>query len=88
MTEDSTREQKGAGLNLCSADEYERLQSLNRQYNDKFGFPFVIAVKGHDRHSILEHFAARLANGREAEMRECIAQIIQIGGLRLAPMVA
>ena len=88
LTEESTREQKGAGLDLCSPDEYQRLQTLNRQYNEKFGFPFVIAVKGHDRHSILEHFAARLGKEREAEMRECIAQIIMIGGFRLAAMVA
>ena len=88
LTEESTREQKGAGLDLCSADEYARLQTLNRQYNEKFGFPFVVAVKGHDRHSILEHFAARLGNERDDEARECIAQIIMIGGFRLAATVA
>jgi 2-oxo-4-hydroxy-4-carboxy-5-ureidoimidazoline decarboxylase len=88
LTQESTREQKGAGLDLCDADEYDRLHTLNRQYNEKFGFPFVVAVKGHDRHSILALFAARLGNAPADEARECIDQIVKIGGLRLAASVA
>lgn len=88
LTEESTREQKGAGLDQCSPEEFARMQDLNRRYNDKFGFPFVIAVKGHDRHSILENFARRLENPRDAEAAECIEQIIRIGGFRLADAVA
>jgi 2-oxo-4-hydroxy-4-carboxy-5-ureidoimidazoline decarboxylase len=87
LTEESTREQKGAGLDQCSPEEFERMQDLNRRYNEKFGFPFVIAVKGHDRQSILENFARRLQNERAAEADECIEQIIRIGGFRLADAV-
>jgi 2-oxo-4-hydroxy-4-carboxy-5-ureidoimidazoline decarboxylase len=87
LTDESTREQKGAGLDQCSPEEFNRLQELNRQYNEKFGFPFVIAVKGHDRQSILANFSARLQNERDAESKECIEQIIRIGGFRLEDAV-
>ncbi|WP_151636212.1 2-oxo-4-hydroxy-4-carboxy-5-ureidoimidazoline decarboxylase [Noviherbaspirillum aerium] len=87
LTEESTREQKGAGLDQCSPEEFARMQDLNQRYNEKFGFPFVIAVKGHDRHSILDNFARRLENQRDAEAKECIEQIIRIGGFRLADSV-
>jgi 2-oxo-4-hydroxy-4-carboxy-5-ureidoimidazoline decarboxylase len=87
LTEESTREQKGAGLDQCSPEEFARMQDLNQRYNEKFGFPFVIAVKGHDRHSILDNFARRLENQRDAEAKECIEQIIRIGGFRLADNV-
>lgn len=88
LTAASAREQQGAGLDQCSPEEFARIQELNRLYNEKFGFPFVIAVKGHDRHSILRHFAARLQNDPETEERECIEQIILIGGFRLAACIA
>jgi 2-oxo-4-hydroxy-4-carboxy-5-ureidoimidazoline decarboxylase len=87
LTDESTREQKGAGLDQCNVEEFERMQDLNRRYNEKFGFPFVIAVKGHDRHSILRAFAERLENARDVEAGECIEQIIRIGGFRLADAV-
>lgn len=87
LTEESTREQKGAGLDQCSREEFARMQDLNQRYNEKFGFPFVIAVKGHDRHSILDNFSRRLENRRDDEARECIEQIIRIGGFRLADSV-
>jgi len=87
LTDESTREQKGAGLDQCNVEEFERMQDLNRRYNEKFGFPFVIAVKGHDRHSILRAFAERLENTPEVEAAECIEQIIRIGGFRLEAAV-
>jgi 2-oxo-4-hydroxy-4-carboxy-5-ureidoimidazoline decarboxylase len=88
LTDESTREQKGAGLDRCSVEEFERMQDLNRRYNEKFGFPFIIAVKGHDRHSILQAFADRLENAKEVEAGESIEQIIRIGGFRLGDVVA
>ncbi len=87
LTEESTREQKGAELDQCSPEEFAQLQELNRRYNEKFGFPFVIAVKGHNRQSIIKHFSERLANERNAEAGECIEQIIKIGGFRLADVI-
>ncbi len=87
LTDESTREQKGAGLDQCSPEELVRLQELNRRYREKFGFPFVLAVKGHNRQSILKNMSERLANGRDAEADECIEQIIRIGRFRLADSV-
>jgi 2-oxo-4-hydroxy-4-carboxy-5-ureidoimidazoline decarboxylase len=87
LTEESTREQKGAGLDQCSAEEFAQLQDLNRRYRDKFGFPFIVAVKGHSRQSILKNMAERLGNEREAEATESIEQIIRIGSFRIADLV-
>ncbi|MFZ6773556.1 2-oxo-4-hydroxy-4-carboxy-5-ureidoimidazoline decarboxylase [Undibacterium sp. SXout7W] len=88
LTVESTREQRGAGLDQCSPEEFAEVQDLNQRYNDKFGFPFVIAVKGHDRHSILSHFRKRLGNDKETEVNECIEQIIKIGGFRLSDAIS
>ncbi|MGH8809308.1 MAG: 2-oxo-4-hydroxy-4-carboxy-5-ureidoimidazoline decarboxylase [Noviherbaspirillum sp.] len=87
LTEESTREQKGAGLDQCSPEEFAQLQDLNRRYRDKFGFPFIVAVKGHNRQSILKNMSERLGNARDAEANECIEQIIKIGNFRMADIV-
>ena len=87
LTAESTREQSGAGLNQCSPEEFAELQRLNDQYNKKFGFPFIIAVRGHDRQSIIRHFTQRLHADRATEMQECIEQIVRIGGFRLADVI-
>ncbi|XKH59932.1 2-oxo-4-hydroxy-4-carboxy-5-ureidoimidazoline decarboxylase [Halomonas sediminis] len=83
LTQDSTREQAGAGLDQCTAAEFERFQNLNQAYQDKFGFPFVIAVKGLDRHAILDAFEKRLENDLATERRTAIEQIIKIARFRL-----
>lgn len=83
LTQDSSREQAGAGLDQCSVEELERFNTLNQTYQDKFGFPFVIAVKGLDRHAILYAFEKRLANDAATERTTAIEQIIQIARLRL-----
>ncbi|MBC3883721.1 2-oxo-4-hydroxy-4-carboxy-5-ureidoimidazoline decarboxylase [Undibacterium griseum] len=88
LTAESTREQSGAGLDQCSPQEFAELQRLNAEYTKKFGFPFIIAVRGHDRQSIIRHFTQRLAAEPAAEMQECIEQIVRIGGFRLADLVA
>lgn len=88
LTEESGREQRGAGLDQCSAEEFAQLQQLNDQYNKKFGFPFIIAVRGHDRQSIIRHFTQRLQAEPSQEMQECIEQIIRIGGFRLTDLVS
>ena len=87
LTAESKSEQRGAGLDQCSAEEFAQLQQLNEQYNKKFGFPFIIAVRGHDRQSIIRHFTQRLQAEPQQEMQECIEQIIRIGGFRLADLV-
>ena len=88
LTKESTSEQATAGLNCCSADEYAQLHQLNRDYNAKFGFPFILAVKGPDgqgftRQQIIATFARRLRASASAEMAECLRQIGRIAELRL-----
>jgi OHCU decarboxylase len=83
LTQDSTSEQAGAGLDQCSPDEFARFEYLNETYKEKFGFPFVIAVKGLDRHGILAAFEERLKNDAAAERQTAIEQIIRIACFRL-----
>jgi 2-oxo-4-hydroxy-4-carboxy-5-ureidoimidazoline decarboxylase len=87
MTDFSKREQGGSGLLDCSPEEFARLQELNSRYVEKFGFPFIIAVRGLDRAAIVGAFARRLENTREAEIAEALRQIARISGLRLEGLV-
>jgi len=88
LTAESTREQSGAGLNLCTPEEFARLQALNTQYNEKFGFPFILAVRGYDRHGIIDNFSKRVENDRDTELRASLEQIHRIAGFRLADLIA
>jgi len=83
LTAESRAEQRGAGLDRCSAEEFEEFSYLNRAYLDRFGFPFIIAVRQLGRGQILESFRARLNNGREEELQEALEQVIRIGNFRL-----
>ncbi|CEP34808.1 MULTISPECIES: 2-oxo-4-hydroxy-4-carboxy-5-ureidoimidazoline decarboxylase [Halomonadaceae] len=83
LTQDSTSEQAGAGLDQCSPEEFSRFEALNAAYKKKFGFPFVIAVKGLDRHAILAAFEERLNNDAVTERQTAIQQIIRIARFRL-----
>jgi 2-oxo-4-hydroxy-4-carboxy-5-ureidoimidazoline decarboxylase len=83
MADASVREQSGAGLDQCSPDEFAAFHRFNAAYNARFGFPFIIAVKGLTRAEILAAFEARLANGRDTEFKAAIAQIHRIAGFRL-----
>lgn len=83
LTADSTREQDGAGLTACSPGEYERLTELNRRYNAKFGFPFILAVKGYDRAGVIREFARRVELDRVSEIAEGLAQVARITRYRL-----
>ncbi|MFO1398370.1 MAG: 2-oxo-4-hydroxy-4-carboxy-5-ureidoimidazoline decarboxylase [Burkholderiales bacterium] len=87
LTADSTQEQRGAGLTACSPAEYEALTTLNRRYVAKFGFPFILAVKGYDRAGVIAEFARRVEHDRASEMAECLAQVERIAGFRLAALV-
>lgn len=88
LTEDSTSEQASAGLDQCSADEYERFQTLNDAYREKFGFPFVMAVRGSGRAGILAAFAGRLENDADAEFETALTEIHKIARLRLQALEA
>lgn len=88
LTEDSTREQAGAGLDQCTPEEMARFERLNADYKAKFDFPFVMAVKGSDRHAILAAFETRLENDPAEERRTAIEQINRIAGFRLEDRAA
>ena len=88
LTAESTIEQTKSGLNLCSAAEFATLHKLNADYNARFGFPFILAVKGPtgqglSREAIIETFTRRLKNQRADEMAECLRQIHRIAELRI-----
>ena len=59
------------------------MQALNARYRDKFGFPFIVAVKGLDWSGIIERMESRLGNGREAELATALAEIGRIARFRL-----
>lgn len=88
LTAASAQEQHGAGLNCCSPEELARLGQLNRAYRERFGFPFVIAVKGLGKADILAALEQRLQGERETEFRTCLEQICRIGAFRLAGLEA
>ena len=83
MADASVQEQAGVGLDRLSSQEYELFQSFNQRYKDKFGFPFIIAVKYHTKDSILEAYETRLKNTREQEKQQALAEISKIARLRL-----
>ncbi len=93
LTAESTSEQTGSGLNLCSAEEFATLHKLNADYNARFGFPFILAVKGPtgaglSRHAIIETFARRLKNQVGDEMAECLRQIHRIAEMRINALLS
>lgn len=87
MAEASVQEQAGVGLDCLSESEYERFQALNQAYQDKFGFPFIIAVKNHTLESILAAFEARLKNSQEQEKQQALIEISKIARLRLESII-
>ena len=83
LTESSRAEQASAGLDRCTAEEKARMRALNRAYREKFGFPFIVAVKGLDWGGIIERMERRLANTPEAEFAAALAEIGRIARFRL-----
>ncbi len=83
LTADSTSEQAGAGIDQCSEREFEHFQNCNTAYKEKFGFPFIMAVKGSNRTAILTAFEHRLHNDRDAEFHRALEEIHRIAGFRL-----
>jgi len=83
----STSEQAGAGLDRLTSGEYARLIDLNGAYREKFGFPFLYAVKGSDKFAILEALGRRLSSNREDEFQEALRQVYRIARFRLESIV-
>lgn len=86
LTASSTSEQAGAGIHECTAEEFARFTELNDAYKDKFGFIFIMAVKGSNRHQILAAFEERLHNSPDQEFERAIAEINKIALFRLQAM--
>lgn len=87
LTADSCKEQAGAGLDRLTPQEYERFHRLNSAYTAKFGFPFIVAVKGKTKDDILAAYTARVGNDRDTELRTALEQVGRIAGFRLADAV-
>jgi len=83
LTEESSSEQSGAGIDQCTAEEFQRFQNYNAAYKQKFGFPFIMAVKGSNRHLILEAFEQRIKNDEKTEFNQAITEINKIAKFRL-----
>lgn len=83
LTAESTAEQASAGIDQCSEEEFERFQVLNATYVEKFAFPFIMAVKGSDRHQILAAFELRVNNDKETEFNTALEQVHRIAQLRI-----
>lgn len=87
LTDESTTEQSSAGLDSCSADELERFQTLNGAYRERFGFPFIMAVRGSNRAAILDAFQTRLNNNADTEFATALREIDRIARLRLDALI-
>ena len=82
LTPDSLKEQIGSGLDQCSEEEFNEFKKLNDSYK-KFGFPFILAVKGKTKTEILNNFKKRIYSDPETEFNEAIKQVKQIAIFRL-----
>ena len=87
LTAESKAEQASAGLDALTDEERDRFGGLNKQYTEKFGFPFIIAVKDYEKSSILKSFEHRIGNGHEEEFAEACRQVERIAFLRLRDML-
>ena len=83
LTPDSNKEQNSAGLNQCTEEEFNQFKNLNSEYKNKFGFPFIIAVKKKKKTEILLNFKKRVLSNKKAEFDEGTTQVMQIANLRL-----
>ena len=87
LTSASTSEQKGAGLSAMTQSQLARLQSLNAEYANRFGFPFVLAVRGHTPDSVIATLAERVNNDAQEERGAALREICRIAYFRLADLV-
>jgi N-carbamoyl-L-amino-acid hydrolase len=88
LTQESNHEQNKAGLTQCSPEEFQRLLQLNRDYSAKFGWPFILAVRGPrglglSRQAIIDTFSRRLRHSAAFELAECLRNIHRIAEIRL-----
>jgi OHCU decarboxylase len=87
LTKDSKKEQKNASLNQCTNEEFIEFKKLNEEYKVKFGFPFIIAVKGKNKEEILNSFRQRITNNINLEFEEAKRQVKKIASFRLSEII-
>ncbi len=87
LTAESTSEQAGAGLDMLNDEERETFTRLNDDYVEKHGFPFIIAVRDHDKASIMAAFDRRIGNDRDTEFAEACRQVERIAEFRLKDLL-
>lgn len=87
LTSASRGEQKGAGLNALTHEQLERLTTLNVQYRERFGFPFILAVKGHTPDSVIAALHERVAHDAAQERSVALLEICRIARFRLADLI-
>ncbi len=87
LTDDSQREQAGAGLDSLTQSEYAHFTKLNTRYREKFDFPFIFAVKGATKHQILESFESRISNDEGTEYQMALDNISRIFSFRIEERV-
>ena len=87
LTEDSKNEQKNSSLNQCTDEEFVEFKKLNEEYKKKFGFPFIIAVKGKNKEKILNSFRQRITHNINLEFEEAKKQVKKIATFRLDEII-
>lgn len=88
MAPASVQEQANLGLDRLTPDEFDRLHQLNQAYRQRFGFPFILAIKNHTKASILDALDLRLKNSASVEQQQALSEIAQIAWFRLSSLVA
>ncbi|SDB14202.1 2-oxo-4-hydroxy-4-carboxy-5-ureidoimidazoline decarboxylase [Bauldia litoralis] len=88
LTEDSTREQAGAGLDRLTREEFARFTALNERYRSRNGIPFILAVRGATKDDILAAFESRIENAPDVELVAALEQVCRIVRFRLEDRVA
>jgi len=87
LTKDSKNEQKNASLNQRTDEEFVEFKKLNEKYKKKFGFPFIVAVKGKNKEEILNSFRQRITNNINLEFEEAKKQVKKIASFRLGKII-
>lgn len=88
LTEDSAKEQAGAGLDSLTREEFARFTALNQAYRDRHGIPFIVAVRGATKDDILTAFEDRVPNSPDEELVTALEQVCRIIRFRLEDRVA
>jgi len=86
LTKHSTDEQQQVGMNTLSYDEALRVKTLNHDYFEKFGWPFIIAVLDNTKDEIFNKWQQRLSNDQDIELKKCLGQVYLIAKLRLSAL--